>query len=200
MLKILFYCKNVNKIFSGLKHFFTFETMKIKFIAYIILLAIINNSCDSTGLCTEPVTPKIQIGFVNLDILGNEEDINPPDNLIIYGNKDGQDIIGDTDADRYLYPSLTPISDKRIGLTLDVDRDNVIFIFGFNADDINTVVYDTLQISYKRNPEFVSLECGHKTTFSNVLIDYTKNYFSKIELITDQIDNEIEQHIKIYLN
>jgi hypothetical protein len=170
---------------------------KTIFISAIILLA----SCDSTGLCTEPVTPKLQVGFAQLDELGNEKDISPSKFLYIYGIKDGNEIINENEDFKYLYPNIVTVNNNRIGLILDVNRDESTYVFMYDDGDDQTLnTFDTLKISYSRKQEFVNIECGHKSTFSNAQIHFTTNNINKIELLTDKIDNDIEQHIKIFVN
>jgi len=163
----------------------------ISIFGFIILLS----SCESTGVCTEPITPKLMIGFTNYDNLGNVVNVDPPKDLKIYGNKDGKDIIGENPENEFLYPNINPAdNNKLIPLIFDVNRDSLKYIFRFAGD-----IYDTLDIKYTRKNTYVNNDCGYKSTFSNVELQYySKNRIDSISLLTDKIDYDTEQHIQIF--
>ena len=163
-------------------------------LAFFLGITFILNSCESTGICTEPVTPKLMIGFSENNSLGNPVDIVPPDNLKIYGTKDNKDIIIEGDEPQYLYPDLSQTDeDKRVALIFDVNRDNVTYIFKFEGGT------DTLEIKYLRNNRYVNKNCGYKTIFHDVELKYySTNVIDKVTLLTETIDYDTEQHIKIF--
>ena len=169
----------------------------IKKLSLIFFLGIILilNSCESTGICTEPVTPKLMIGFSNLDNLGNSKDVIPPDSLKIYGVKDGKDIIITGAKPQYLYPDLTQTDeDKRVALIFDVNRDSLTYIFKFDGD-----IFDTLKIKYTRSNHYINKNCGYKTIFHDVELKYySEHAIDTIILLTENIDYDTEQHIKIF--
>jgi len=158
-----------------------------------IVLAL--SSCESTGICTEPITPKLMIGFSKNDNLGNPEDTNPPSGLKIYGTKDGIDIVGQSEDNQFIYPDMSQVDkDKRVALLFDVNRDTLTYIFKFNEN-----TSDTLQISYSRENKYVSKDCGYKTIFHQVDLDhYSTNAIDTIILLTEEIEYDTEQHIKIF--
>jgi hypothetical protein len=160
-------------------------------LGFILMLS----SCESTGVCTEPVTPKLMIGFSDVDHLGNTINVPPPENLKIYGNRDGKDIIGSTPESEYIYPSLFPANeDKLITLIFDVNRDSLKYIFNFDGN-----FSDTLEIKYKRQDVYINNDCGYKAIFSEVeLKHYTTNAIDTIILLTENIEYDTEQHIQIF--
>ena len=160
------------------------------FLGTILLL----NSCDSTGICTKPVTPKLMIGFSKLDNLGNPKDIDPPKDLKIYGIKDGVEIFIDGTEPQYLYPDLTQTDeDKRVALIFDVNRDSLTYIFKFDSGN------DTLKMKYIRNNRYVNKDCGYKTVFNNVELEYYSTHvIDSIALLTETIDYDTEQHIQLF--
>ena len=156
---------------------------------------LILSGCESTGICTEPVTPKLMIGFSKLDNLGNPVNIAPPQDLKIYGNKDGKDIILSDPQLQYIYPNMSPANeDKLVALLFDVNRDSLKYILKFAED-----IYDTLDIKYKRQNIYVNNDCGYKTTFSEVELKYySTNTIDTIILLTENIEYDTEQHIQFY--
>lgn len=153
------------------------------------------SSCESTGVCTEPVTPNLMIGFAEIDGLGNPENVSPPSNLKIYGNKDGIDIIGTTAETEYLYPSLSQADEnKLIPLLFDVNRDTLTYILKFDGD-----IFDTLKINYIRENIYINKNCGYKTVFQQVELNYySTNVIDSLILLSDNIEYDTEQHIKIF--
>jgi len=152
-------------------------------------------SCESTGICTQPVTPKLMIGFSDLDVLGNPISVAPPGDLKIYGNKDGKDIIGQSPENEFIYPNMSPANeDKLISLLFDVNRDSIRYIFRFKGD-----INDTLDVTYKRKNSYIDNNCGYKTTFSDVeLKHYSTNAIDTIILLTENIEYDTEQHLQIF--
>lgn len=153
-------------------------------------------SCDNSGICTEPVTPKLMTGFFEKDNLNNEKSVAPPADLKIYGNKDGKNIIGDSDDTKYMYPNLVKTNeDLLLPLIFDTNEDSLTLIFNFEGD-----IIDTLELTYKRKQKFVNLDCGYKSIFYDVEINsYTENKIDTLILQTNYIEYDTEQHIKIRL-
>ena len=168
------------------------KKLSLSFFFGIILLL---SSCESTGICTEPVTPKLMIGFSAIDNLGNPEDVIPPDNLKIYGTKDGKDIIGSTPETEFLYPSMSQTDEnKRVALVFDVNRDSLTYIFKYDGD-----IFDTLKINYIRENNYINEDCGYKTAFHEVELKYySTNAIDTIILLKESIVYDTEQHIKIF--
>ena len=172
-----------------------------KFSALFLLgILLFLNSCESTGICTEPITPKFVIGFAGIDNLGNPIDIMPPNDLMIYGNRDGKDIIGSNPEYKYIFPNITQADPNtgKISLIFDVNKDELTYIFRFES--FSPIIFDTLKISYTRVNQYVSKNCGYKTIFNNVKIDYNStNAIDKIILLSENIEYDVEKHLKIYL-
>jgi len=168
------------------------KKLSLTFFFGIILLL---SSCESTGICTEPVTPKLMIGFSELDNLGNPVDIIPPDNLKIYGTKNDIDIIIEGTEPQYLYPDFSQTDgDKHVALVFDVNRDNLTYIFKYDGD-----IFDTLKIKYTRNNRYINKNCGYKTIFHDVELEYySEHAIDTVILLTETIDYDTEQHIKIF--
>ena len=168
-------------------------------------------ACDSTGICTNDVTPTLQLGFAGYDNLNNEVVINPPTGTLIFGFKDGKDVNGlplyngsDKDSTKFypLYPSIITANEKKlIPLLFDENRDELTYIMLFEEDATNgTFIPDTISLSYTRIQSFVSPECGYKTVFDDVILEYySKNKVDSVALLLDEIEYDIEQHIKIFI-
>ncbi|MCK5781750.1 MAG: hypothetical protein KAH10_04135 [Flavobacteriales bacterium] len=170
------------------------KKLTVVVIAFITIVG--SSSCESTGICLDPVTPKLMLGFVDLDGLGNEEDISPPDSLLIYGNRDGKDIIGEENGKPiYLFPNQSQEDQKTnlIALIFDVNRDSLTYLFKIEG------VIDTINIKYHRKQSFISQNCGYKSTFYDVEIkNFTTNLILKAS-IEQTIEYDTERHLKIIL-
>ncbi|MCK5906799.1 MAG: hypothetical protein KAG37_04370 [Flavobacteriales bacterium] len=169
----------------------------IKKLSLPLLLGVvlILSSCESTGICTEPVTPKLRIGFSDVDHLGNTISVIPPEELKIYGNRDGKDIIGSSPENEFIYPNMSPADeDKLVSLIFDVNRDSLKYIYKFKGD-----IYDTLELKYIRQNIYINNDCGYKTTFSEVELKYYSTIaIDTIILLTENIEYDTEQHIQIF--
>ena len=169
----------------------------IKKLSLLLLFGIIAilSSCESTGICTEPITPTLKVGFSDIDNLGNVILVSPPKDMKIYGNKDGGDIISENPENEYIYPNIFPASDEKIiTLLFDVNRDSLMYIFLFESG-----LTDTLKLKYTRENHYVSKNCGYKTIFPNVELEYfSKNVIDSLVLLSDNIEFDNEQHIEIF--
>ena len=134
-------------------------------------------------------------GFSSFDKYDNEISIQPPNNLVIYGVKDNTGIISKNEENiEYLYPNLVQADqEKLISLIFDVDRDKINYVFKFED------VIDTVSISYTRKRDFVGVNCGFKTTFHNISIIHSNNKISSAEILSQNIEYDTEQHLKIFL-
>lgn len=59
-------------------------------------------------------------------------------------------------------------------------------------------VSDTLSITYQRELELVSEQCGFITIFDIKKLESTYNYIDSVALINTEVRTENEQHVKIY--
>jgi hypothetical protein len=163
-------------------------------IPFLFGFLVLLSSCESTGICTEPITPKFMVAFFAKDNLGNNVKVDPPKNLKIFGNRDGKDLIGGTPENEYIYPNLFQTDEaKRVTLLFDVNRDSLIYIFRYDGN-----IHDTLKLKYSRKNSYVSENCGYKTIFKNININYTTNAIDTIILLSDNIEFDNEEHIEIF--
>lgn len=169
----------------------------------LLLIVLLLVRCTYTGICTEPITPKLIIGFTSLDKLNNEVEAPVPSGLRIQGSKDGENIEGENGE--YIYPDLMQADEKKqVSLFFDVNRDSIMYIFkfieekkGVDSLPIKTTIEDTLKLKYLRKQVFVNEDCGYKSIFYNVDIESTKNKILKAKLLAKTIEYDNTQHIKI---
>ncbi|MEN8138009.1 MAG: DUF6452 family protein [Bacteroidota bacterium] len=143
------------------------------------------------------------IGFTSYNNLENEEIVSPPSGLLIYGYKDGKDMLGNPESEEYpeyIYPDMRQANEnKLIPLIFDVNKDNLTYIFEFVTDE-ETKIHDTISLSYKRKQIFINQNCGYKSTFYEVKIEsFTKNAIEEATLLTQTIEYDTEKHINILL-
>ncbi len=95
--------------------------------------------------------------------------------------------IGATDS---LVKGLT--SQGSVQFTLNPYKDETAYLIKFD----NTL--DTLVITYERELQLVSEQCGFVTVFDVKGLAATYNYIDSIALINNRVTTETEQHVKIF--
>jgi len=135
------------------------------------------SSCRKDDICTEPTTPKLQIGFYDFN---QPEDKKVVEHLWVIALPQMDTFINDESKDS-------------IALPLNVNENNTAFIF---QQDTNK---DTIYFNYSVENVFVSKACGYKAVFHNLQADLqtdNDNWIKQIELLKNEI-LEDTMHIKI---
>lgn len=176
-------------------------------VAVLLVITCISLSCEKDDICAEgtPTTPGIIVEFYNKD--NREEAVNLT-NLKYYavGETDTLPAVEDnvtTTVNKIELPLRTNATSTKWGLMYTRRLSNGTFI------PYNT---DFLEFNYTTLETYVSRACGYKTTFelnpddpegtSPLKTDSDTAdgfWIYDIEVMTTNIENENEAHIKIYL-
>lgn len=148
-------------------------------------------SCEKDDICaaTTATTPALVIEFFDTE---NPETPKNVTNLALRENgvKDSLDS--------------NAVSKIRLPLNSGSNQVKYYFYQNYNSTDGTFENVDTLEINYTRKNEFISRACGFKTLFylnetNGVnLINDGNNWLKSPLLITPNILNENETHLKIY--
>lgn len=165
--------------------------MKKYIILFLLIIAF--NSCQRDDICIDAITPHLIIRFYdNTDAESNKSVTDIQINIEgIDGNYIGDDI----------NTTITSSTDS-IAIPLRTDQDFTNYILTNNSLNEDTKNSDTLTVTYNRQSIFVGRSCGYKDIFNNV--NYTLSakdtaYWIKgIEIVTQNIENETQAHVKIY--
>jgi len=156
---------------------------KIIFI-FTLLLSI---SCEPDDICLSSTadTPKLILGFYDLNS-GNLKEVN---DLKIQG-KNSEEI--------YLYQTV-----DSIGIPLKNLEQLTIYSLtkNYNESSINSGNSDQLYINYKSSYSYINRACGFITSYdleSLIIENDTSNWILNTEIITTNISNEENIHVKIF--
>jgi len=174
-------------------------------VAVLMVLTYISLSCEKDDICPEgtPTTPGIIVEFYNKD---NPEEAVNLINLKYYavGETDTLPDVEDdvtTTVNKIELPLRTNATTTKWGLMYTRRLSNGTFT-PYNTDFI--------EFNYTTLETYVSRACGYKTTFeldpddpqgSNPILSDNADGFwiDRFEVMTTNIENENEAHIKIYL-
>lgn len=173
-------------------------------IAILLLITTYLLSCEKDDICADgtPTTPGLVVEFYKK---GVDNVLNPVSNFRYYVPGREDDMLP-PDAD-------TLKSVSRITLPLRTDQDSVTWALKYNSVSslgIKSSNTDLLTIKYTRKTTYVSRACGYKTTFTlnpattgspnpSVTDADTKLFIEgNPEVVTTNIENENEVHVKIY--
>ena len=163
----------------------------MKKIVALLLIAISLSGCEKDDICTDTTTPRLILEFYDIS---NPSILKPVVNVLITG--EGQAALG----------TFNGVS--KIELPIDITHDTTKYSLIVNSTSAVGANEDFLQFNYTRQNVFVSRACGYKTIFE---LNATPNgiiktdaatpdgfWIQDINILTTNIDNENETHIKIY--
>ena len=166
--------------------------MKKILLALTLLLSVAYfMGCEKDDICaaTTATTPALVIEFYDAE---NPETLKNITNLAIKEN-------GVSDGRGY-----NGVSKIKLPLNSGSNQVQYQFFQNYNSTDNTYENLDTLEINYTRKDEFISRACGFKTLFylnetgGINLINDGNNWLKSTLLITPNILNENETHLKIY--
>jgi len=143
----------------------------------VLFIVILVAACTNDELCIGKGINEIKLSFV--------ESGSDPESVISI-TFDSIGVSGNPVA----YPSY---ADTTLSvLTLEVDPDSTVTRFVFITSDRT----DTLDLSYRVRPSFISVQCGPELLFSK--LDTLGHTFDSLVIVQDIFDSEIDTNIKIY--
>ncbi len=163
---------------------------KIAFIFSVFSLTFLVR-CEKDDICADgtPTTPRLIIGFYDSINTAQEKNVS---NLAIIAN-------GVTDTIKF-----NGVSEIQIPLKTNSDTTTFQFINNGTDDEVNNDNIDEVTFTYTRNDVYVSRACGYKTlfyldeVFPLSINPDANNWIVNHQIITNQIINEDEIHIKLY--
>ncbi len=162
--------------------------MKKQLIYFVLLFigAIVLSSCERDDICIDDTTPNFVLRFFDND---DPTDFKTINQLSI------KSTTSITAGDSLLFSSVDSIS-----IPVNTTTNSTQYILTINSNDASTLNRDTLTITYASQDVFVGRSCGFKSIFNNVTYNVTvdsDNWIQGIEVVTDQIENETQAHLKI---
>ncbi len=162
--------------------------MKKQLIYFLLLFigAIVLSSCERDDICIDDTTPNFVLRFFDND---DPTDFKTINQLSI------KSTTSITAGDSLLFSSVDSIS-----IPVNTTTNSTQYILTVNSNDASTLNRDTLTITYVAQDVFVGRSCGFKSIFNNVTYNVTvdsDNWIQGIEVVTDQIENETQAHLKI---
>ena len=164
---------------------------KLVFITLSLLLAVSFWNCEKDDICAEgtPVTPRLIIEFYDA---ANPTVLKSVTNL---------GVIEPTFTEGF---GFTGVNKIQVPLRTTVDVTTLNFIQNGSDTDSSNDNIDAITFNYERVDEYISRACGFKTLFylnetgGINLINDGNNWLKSTLLITPNILNENETHLKIY--
>ncbi len=145
---------------------------------YIILLTLII-SCERDEICIDPITPHLIIRFYDTEDL---ETFKPVNNLLV----------------KILDKEMEIVTTDTLLVPLNVYDTQTTIMLTKNSKDNTQSIQDTLIINYQVENVFVGRSCGFKSVFTNINYQNTNNWIVSKEVISLQIENEDNAHLKIF--
>ena len=142
-------------------------------------------SCERDDICIDEITPHLTIRFYDFDDQTETKSISQL-SIKINGIENDSIFFSGTDS---------------IYVPLKVTTNSTQFVFTVNSNDVTLLNRDTLTVNYSTEAVFVGRSCGYKSIFNNITyasVDDGDMWIQKIEMITEQIENETTAHVKIF--
>ena len=156
---------------------------KLFVLVLFFLIALL--SCERDDICIDEITPHLTIRFYDFDDQTETKSISQL-SIKINGIENDSIFFSGTDS---------------IYVPLKVTTNSTQFVFTVNSNDVTLLNRDTLTVNYSTEAVFVGRSCGYKSIFNNITyasVDDGDMWIQKIEMITEQIENETTAHVKIF--
>jgi hypothetical protein len=170
-----------------------------KIVLAVFAIALTLSSCEKDDICdaATPTTPRLVIGFYDF--------INPS----VKKNVSNLRVIGEGMTDPLLFTGLETTSSNTISLPLRTIGTTSSFSLTINSGNPNPALVDEdiIKFDYVTRELFVSRACGYKTIYDldrikpfthTDPIAENRKWIKLIEVEKNNIDNENEEHIRIY--
>jgi len=158
---------------------------KLEYLFFLIITIIVITSCERDDICIDEITPNLTIRFYDFD---NQTVTKSISQLSVKINGIENDSLFFSGTDSIFVP-------------LKVTSNNTQFVFTVNSNDVALLNRDTLTVNYSAEAVFIGRSCGYKSIFNNTSYNLTDDgdlWIQKIEIITEQIENETTAHVKIF--
>ena len=170
-----------------------------KIVLLVFAMALTLSSCEKDDICdaATPTTPRVVINFYDF--------INPSVKKSVSNLR----VIGEGMTNPLLFTGSETTSSNTISLPLKTIGTTTTFRLTLNFGNSNPALVDEdiIKFDYATRQLFVSRACGYKTTYDlNRLNPFShtdpiaenRKWIKLIEVEKNNIDNENEEHIRIY--
>lgn len=170
-----------------------------KIVLLVFAIALTLSSCEKDDICdaATPTTPRVVINFYDF--------INPSVKKSVSNLR----VIGEGMTNPLLFTGSETTSSNTISLPLKTIGTTTTFRLTLNFGNSNPALVDEdiIKFDYATRQLFVSRACGYKTTYDlNRLSPFShtdpiaenRKWIKLIEVEKNNIDNENEEHIRIY--
>ena len=170
-----------------------------KIVLLVFVIALTLSSCEKDDICdaATPTTPRVVINFYDF--------INPSVKKSVSNLR----VIGEGMTNPLLFTGSETTSSNTISLPLKTIGTTTTFRLTLNFGNSNPALVDEdiIKFDYATRQLFVSRACGYKTTYDlNRLNPFShtdpiaenRKWIKLIEVEKNNIDNENEEHIRIY--
>lgn len=170
-----------------------------KIVLLVFAIALTLSSCEKDDICdaATPTTPRVVINFYDF--------INPSVKKSVSNLR----VIGEGMTNPLLFTGSETTSSNTISLPLKTIGTTTTFRLTLNFGNSNPALVDEdiIKFDYATRQLFVSRACGYKTTYDlNRLNPFShtdpiaenRKWIKLIEVEKNNIDNENEEHIRIY--
>ncbi|NNK83806.1 MAG: hypothetical protein HKO92_11835 [Flavobacteriaceae bacterium] len=176
----------------------------MKKLLIIILICACILSCEKDDICEEgaAVIPQLIITFYDYT---SPEDKKEVDNLLVFGVDDENEVVLFTNS------VVTTTDSIAFPLRTDSDITKIVFHKDYEIDDNDTPEdtnddillgnQDLVNVSYLREPIYISRACGYIYNYSDLnssIETDTNNWILDTDIINSIIENETAAHVKIY--
>ena len=159
--------------------------IKLKYLIPLIITIMAMISCERDDICLDGITPHLTIRFYDFDDQTETKSISQL-SIKINGIENDSIFFSGTDS---------------IYVPLKVTANSTQFVFTVNSNDVTLLNRDTLTVNYSTEAIYVGRSCGYKSIFNNITyapVDDGDMWIQKIEMITEQIENETTANVKIF--
>ncbi|WP_158729091.1 MULTISPECIES: DUF6452 family protein [unclassified Flavobacterium] len=170
-----------------------------KIILFVFALALSFSSCEKDDICDAktPTTPRLVIDFYDFEKPSVKKNVN------------SLKVVGEGQTEGILFNGSPTTNANRITIPLKTVGTSTSFKFTLNSGNANPALVDedVIRFNYTTQELFVSRACGYKSLFTLdqaapfVHTDATaanQKWIKFIEVVTRNIDNENQAHIKIF--
>lgn len=171
--------------------------MNYKSIISLCLISLLLFTCEKDDICAEgsAITPQLIVTFYDETNPTQRKNV---EDLFVFGLDDNNQTV--------LFQSSTITTTDSIAFPLrtDVNITRIVFFIDAEEDDNNNIIsnnQDIIDFNYTRNDVYVSRACGFIANYLdlNATLDPdSDNWILNTEIVKENVENEIEAHVKIY--
>ncbi len=145
-----------------------------------VFLMLLLFSCGDDQVCEDVTANDLRIGFYETGEGGQAW-------TVIDSLREGSPDRPDEDIFEKIY------SVSSLELPLNPSEDTSRFLLDFFTHT------DTMTVSYRREKQLISVECGFTMFFEITGVSHTSNRITSISIPVDYVTNNLDEHFKVYI-